>query len=174
MAHVSDQDISRMIRMLLRENTPSGFGYKMQAVAAHVLARCGFEIEKVNQSGHPDILAERGGMQYAFEIEAEVVGPKSRQLSQEDFQSLSSDAQVSGWYALVSNFPTPHWILVPAYKLEHRSRATSVSMLMALSNQEFSDAWTFAYVEILQRSFERIRKSSFGRLSADARSGRLL
>ena len=36
------------------------FGYKVQALAAHVLLRLNFQIEEINQSGHPDIIATRG------------------------------------------------------------------------------------------------------------------
>ena len=56
--------------------SPSEFGYKIQALAAHVLLRLGYRIDSINQSGHPDIVAVRNGGEFRFEVEAEVTGPR--------------------------------------------------------------------------------------------------
>lgn len=173
-SRADDRDVVRMYRTLLNRATPSEFGYKMQAVIGHILLRRGFEIREINQSGHPDIVADLDGVRHVFEIEADTSSPKPKQLTRQDFESLLCDKATLGWYGRLVNLHTPYWILVPASKLVRRSRATSVSMLMALSDKEFSDACTSVYFEILNRSLNRIRESSFGRLSADAIRGQPL
>ena len=40
--------------------SPVEFGYKVQALAAHVLLRLDYRVEEINRSGHPDIVATRG------------------------------------------------------------------------------------------------------------------
>ena len=174
LSRAADRDVIRLHRTLLNQTTPSEFGYKMQAVIGHILLRQGFEIREINQSGHPDIVAELDEVRHVFEIEADTSTPKPKQLTRQDFESLLCDTATLGWYGRLVNLHKPYWILVRASKLAHRSRATSVSMLMALSDREFSDSCTKTYFEILRRSMPRIQESSFGRLSSDAIRGQPL
>lgn len=60
----------------------------MQALAAHVLLRLNCHVKKINQFGHPDIVAIKNSEELRFEVEAEVNRPRPRQLTKEDFASL--------------------------------------------------------------------------------------
>ena len=86
---------------------PSEFGYKVQALAAHVLLRLDCQVQEINQYGHPDITATRGMEELRFEIEAEVSGPRPRQLTNEDFASLIDSSGAVGYFALAISFPSP-------------------------------------------------------------------
>ena len=148
------------------------FGYKVQALAAHVLLRLNFKVEEVNRSGHPDIVATRGIDRLHFEIEAEVAGPRPRKLTEDDFSALTELSGGIGYFALAVSFPTPRWIVVQADRLKHRKRSSNVVLLEALSDKEFSKAWTCAYIELLRQDCCRIRRSSFRKLCERATSGR--
>ena len=151
--------------------SPTEFGYKVQALAAHVLLRLNCRVNKINQSGHPDIVATRGIEELRFEIEAEVSGPRPRQLTEEDFVSLIDLPGAVGYFALAISFPTPRWIVVPAERLKDRKPSSNV-LLEALSDREFSDAWTFEYLKLLNDECRRIRRTSFATLCERALSGR--
>lgn len=147
------------------------FGYKVQGLAAHVLLRLNLEVEEVNQSGHPDIVATRGMDKLHFEVEAEVTGPRPRQLTEDDFRALTDLPDGVGYFALAISFPTPRWIVVPADRLKHRRPSYSV-LLEALSDTGLSNAWTYAYIDLLRQECRRIRRSSFRELCERATSGR--
>ena len=147
------------------------FGYKVQALAAHVLLRLNFGVEEVNRSGHPDIVATRGMDKLHFEVEAEVVGPRPRQLTKEDFGALTELPGGVGYFALAISSPTPRWVVVPADRLKHRKPSSNV-LLEALSDTDFSNAWTYAYIEMLKQECRRIRRASFRELCERALSGR--
>ena len=147
------------------------FGYKMQAMAAHVLLRLNCQVEEINHSGHPDIVATRGMEELRFEIEAEVVGSRPRQLEDGDFASLINVSGAIGYFALAISFPTPRWILVPAERLVGRKPSSPV-LLEALSDRDFSEAWTYEYINLLSAECRRVGRSSFGSLCERALAGR--
>ena len=146
------------------------FGYKIQALAAHVLLRLSFQIHAINPSGHPDIVATRGTERYHFEIEAEVGRPRSRRLHDEDFASLVGVPGVLGYFALAIGFPTPRWVLVPAERLQSRNPSPNV-LLESLSDKALSDAWTTEYQELLSKECRGILESSFATLCERALTG---
>ena len=151
--------------------SPAEFGYRVQALAAHVLLRLEYRVEEINRSGHPDVVATRGTEELRFEIEAEVVGSRPRQLTDDDFASLVEVSGAVGYFALAISYPTPRWILVPAERLVGRKPSSNV-LLEALSDREFSDAWTNEYINLLNEECRRIRRTSFRTLRARALAGR--
>ena len=138
------------------------------------MLRLGFQVSKVNQSGHPDIIASIGGTEFRFEVESEVTSPRRRKLTVADFASLVNVPNVTGYYALAITFPSPRWILVQASKLVNRKSPSSNVLLEALSDKEFSAQWTTAYLQLLHDSCKQISVGSFNRLSYMAESGVML
>jgi len=151
--------------------SPSEFGYKVQALAAHVLLRLNYRVEEINQVGHPDIVVSRGMEELRFEIEAEVSGPRPRQLADEDFASLIDLSGAAGYFALAISIPAPRWIVVPAERLKDRKPSSNV-LLEALSDRNFSDVWTSEYLNLLNDECRRIRRASFTTLCKWALAGR--
>ena len=158
---------------LLRGVSPSDFGYRVQALAAHVLVGMGYGIREINHSGHPDIVALRNGSEFRFEVEAEVGKPRPRRLSNADLDSLTADLHASGYYALAISSPSPQWVVVPAAKLVGRPPIPNI-LLEALSDQEYSWAWTREYVRLLADSCRRISLAPYSHLSQMALLGRRL
>lgn len=159
------------IENLRLNSSPAEFGYKIQALAAHVLLRLGFEIESINRSGHPDIVAVRGIDKIHFEVEAEVTDPRPRQLTSADFAALTDLSDGIGYFALAVSFPTPRWVVVPAESLRGRGPCSNV-LMEALSDADLCDSWTNAYMSLLSQECRRIRRASFRELCERALSGR--
>lgn len=167
-------DSSECIERIRSGISSAEFGYKMQALAAHVLLRCGYRITAVNRSGHPDIISILNGKEFRFEVEAQAGGPRHRKLTVADFDSLVGGPNLTGYYALAVSFPTPYWVLVPASKLVDRKLPSSNALLEALSDKEYSEEWTREYIWLLQNACRQIRLASFHQLSQMALEGHRL
>ena len=165
---------SKCIERIRSGISPAEFGYKIQALAAHVLLRLNHRVDEVNPSGHPDIVATKDGREFRFEVEAEVTGPRPRKLTDADFASLTETPNVVGYYALAISFPKPYWVLVPASKLIRRNFPSSNMLLEALRDKEFSEEWTYEYVRLLHSACRQIRLASFSDLSQMAMAGHKL
>ena len=158
----------------LRSQTSAGeFGYKIQALAAHVLLGLNHRVVEVNHKGHPDVVSVRNGREFRFEIEAEVIGGKKRMLTSSDFEGLIGGGAV-GYFALAASFPRPYWLLVPARRLVRRNSPAGNALLQALSDKEFSSDWTREYLVLLDRSCRQILDRSFDQLVRRAKAGRRL
>ena len=160
------------LRRIRADAGASAFGYKIQALAAHVLVRLGYGVTEVKSSGHPDIAAVKNGREFRFEIEAEVAGPRAHKLTEEDFEALIAGGHVTGYFAVAVSFPVPYWLLVPATKLVRRRTAARRALLEALGDREYAETWTREYTMLLQESCRDIRRSSFRSLVEAALAGR--
>lgn len=152
----------------------AAFGYWIQGLAAHVLLRLGYDVLEINRAGHPDIRATKDGRECRFEIEAEVIGQRSRQLTTLDFKALMESPEAFGYFALAISFPMPYWVLVPASKLARRELPCGNALLQALSDSAYSQEWTREYLALLQRSCRRAREASFSDLTKLALAGHSL
>lgn len=149
------------------------FGYKIQALAAHVLLGLNHRVAAVNATRHPDVVTMKGGQEFRFEVEAEVVGVKRALLTPSDFAGLLSPGVV-GFYALAVSFPRPFWVLVPADRLARRNRPAGHALLKALSDKAFSAAWTHEHASLIGRSCRDVLDRSFDQLVQRAIDGRAL
>ena len=149
------------------------FGYKIQALAAHVLMGLNHRVLEVNQRGHPDIVSVKDGQEFRFEVEAEVIGTKKRMLTPADFEGLM-DTGVAGYFALSVSFPRPYWVLVPAGRLKRRDSPAGNALLEALSDKAFSSDWTREYLSLIGRSCHEMLDRSFDQLVRRAMDGRAL
>ena len=130
-----DAGATECIDRIRSDLSESAFGFKVQALAGHVLLRLGYQIVEINSSGHPDIVARRDGKTFCFEVEAEVSAPRLRKLTDADFASLMNASGVTGYYALAIRVPKPRWVVVPAAKLSRRVRGSPKALLEAHQRQ---------------------------------------
>ena len=159
------------VERIRSSSSESAFGYKIQAIAAHVLLRLGYRITAVEHQGHPDIIAIKDGREFRFEVEAQATGPRPRRLTDADFTALTGTPIVVGYYALAISFPEPTWVLVSASKLVDRTRPCPNELLKALSDEQYSAEWTREYVSLLQGACRRIMLASFDDLRQMALAG---
>lgn len=155
------------------ESRDAEFGFKMQAIAAHILLRSGHNVLEVNRIGHPDIVSVKDGVEYRFEVEAEVRGHRKRMLEVTDFAGLTAMDAV-GYFALAVSFPRPYWVVVPVRELKGRRGPSGNAILDALRDANLSDAWTDSYLDLLATSCDVLRKRSFKQLARRAVEGHAL
>ena len=158
------------LRRLRSRVSPSEFGYRVQALAAHVLLGLGHRIEEIKQKGHPDIVSVKGGQGFHFEVEAEVLARKPRMLSPSDFEGLI-DRSVEGYFAVAVSFPQPCWVLVPVRRLAPRKSPAGMALLRALSDKPFSLEWTNEYVSLICRSHRDVIDRRYDQLVQRALGG---
>ena len=156
---------------LLLESDDKAFGFKMQAVAAHILLRLGHTVLNVKRVGHPDIVTLKDGVEHRFEVEAEVRGHRKRMLEEADFVGLTATDAV-GYFALAVSFPQPYWVVVPIGELIDRGARSGNATLEALRDTCLSDAWTQNHLDLLARSCQVVRERSFEQLAKRAKEGR--
>ena len=151
--------------------SPSEFGYRVQALAGHVLLGLGHSILEINQKGHPDLISEKGGQEFRFEVEAEVLARKPRMLTPSDVDGLTGSC-VEGYFAVAVSFPQPCWVLVPVQRLASRESPSGMALLRALSDKTFSAEWTNEYVSLIRRSSRDVIDRSYDQLVQRAMDGR--
>ena len=172
----SDANLDRYVaadclRRLRSRVRPSEFGYRVQALAGHVLLGLGHRIVEINQKGHPDLVSDKGGQEFRFEVEAEVLARKPRMLTPSDFEELI-DRSVQGYFAVAVSFPQPCWVLVPVRRLAPRESPAGMALLRALSDKAFSSEWTNEYVSLIRRSSRDVIDRSYDQLVQRALDGR--
>lgn len=156
---------------LRSKSSPAEFGYKVQALAAHVLLILDHRVVEVSPQGHPDIVSVKDGQEFRFEVEAEVIGSRRRMLTPSDIEGLHSDTGAIGYFALAVSFPRPYWVLVPAQRLARRSMPAGNALLEALSDKVLSSKWTDEYLLMVNRSCREILHRSFDQLVRRAQRG---
>lgn len=121
----------------------SEFGYRVQALAGHVLLGLGHSIVEINQKGLPDLIGDKDGQEFRFEVEAEVLARRPRMLTPSDFDGLTG-SRVEGYFAVAVSFPQPCWVLLPVLRLASRESPSGMALLRALSDKTFSsdEQWT--------------------------------
>ena len=159
------------LRRMRSESSRGEFGYKIQALAAHVLVGLKHRILQVNHTGHPDIVSVKDGQEFRFEVEAEVVGAGKRMLGTADFEGLLGSAGVEAYFALAVSFPRPYWLVVPARRLVGRSAPAGNALLRALSDEMLSSEWTREYLSLIRRSCREMLDRSFNQLVRRATNG---
>ena len=150
--------------------SPSEFGYRIQALAGHVLLRLGHSIVEINQKGHPDLVSAKDGQEFRFEVEAEVLARRPRMLTPSDFDGLTG-SRVEGYFAIAVSFPQPCWVLVPVQRLASRETPSGMALLRALSDKAFSSEWTNEYVSLICRSNRNVIDRSYDQLVQRALDG---
>ena len=163
----------KCLRRLRSRTSPGEFGYRIQALAAHVLLGLSHRVVAVNARGYPDLVSVKDGQEYRFEVEAEVVGSRTRMLTSSDFAGLIRPG-VSGYFALAVSFPRPYWMLVPAHRLMPRKHPAGPALLEALCDKTFSSDWTDEYLSLIGRSCRDILDRPFDQLVQRAINGRAL
>ena len=171
----SDADPDRYVaadclRQLRSRVSPSEFGYRVQALAGHILLGLGHRIVEINQKGHPDLVSVKGGQEFRFEVEAEVLSRKPRMLTPSDFDGLI-ERRVEGYFAVAVSFPQPCWVLVPVQRLAARESPSGMALLRALRDKAFTSEWTSEYVSLIRRSYRDVIDRSYDQLVQRALDG---
>lgn len=129
----------------------SEFGFRIQALAAHILLRLGARVLHIHTQGHPDIVAETENGYLRIEVEAAVYGQRARALTKEDLVGIAPhSATDKGYFALAVCSPCPHWLLIDYLRILRRhGTPASPPILRGLADAATSKHWTDEFRKLL-------------------------
>lgn len=156
------------------------FGYRMQAMFAHVLLRLEATILDINAQGHPDILALFGECETSFQVKTSVHSSAHTtfELKAADFAGINQTNNTfrgEGYLAFLDCAEPTRWILVPRVRAKLLiGTPCHIATLQANSDVIFSRACTEQFTLILFEKRMRLRTLSYSILRRRALRGECL
>lgn len=171
-------DIKPMLDSLRASIGDSEFGYRMQALFAHVLLELGGTITEVNQQGHPDIKSVKDGQTALFQVKSITHGYAGWVLtvSPEDIAGIRpSRPNEVGYFAVLDCAIPVSWV-VSGYSAIRRHETCSVSIetIRASADLELSSECSGVFAELLMRHKDNLHLLTFGVLRDRALRGERL
>lgn len=133
----------------------SEFGYRMQALFAHVLLKLGNTIIEINQRGHPDIKSVKGGQTGLFQVKSithDFPG-WSLTVSPEDIAGIRpSRSYEVGYFATLDCAAPVSWV-VNEYSVirRHETRSVTIETLRISADSELSSESTATFADLVMR-----------------------
>lgn len=150
------------------------FGYRMQALFAHVLLRIGALVTEVNAKGHPDVKADLGDRILKVQVKTTLHGNRGRNslFSQDDLQGIKSEGKIVGYLAVLDCAEPVSWILIPENRLHTLvGSAFHIATFRAERTQILSDECTDEFLELVLAHKERLATLTFHILASRAIKG---
>lgn len=152
-------EIGSLVEELRHRRSDSEFGYRMQAIFAHVLMRQGWRILEIKAKGHPDIRAAMGD--HGLFVQVKSVSHRSAnstiELSSDDAAGIRAMGQHAGWFAVLDCAVPIQWIVI------ERGRAVRLlgtphhlAILQANRDVVLSKHCNEAFLEIISEHQERL------------------
>lgn len=155
----------------------SEFGYRVQALFAHVLLRLGAKILEINAQGHPDIKAQLADRLLLIQVKSVLHGSRSSmfQLTEGDLRGIEPGQRSEGYLALLDCAEPIEWILEPYNQLRrYLSRSAHITSLRAEQEEVFSRECTEEFVEMVLGLEKRLPNLTYRLLVDRALAGRVL
>lgn len=144
----------------------SEFGYRMQALFAHVLLELGGTITEVNQLGHPDIKSVKDGQTALFQVKSITHGYAGRVLtvSPDDIAGIRpSRPDEVGYFAVLDCAVPVSWVVSKYSAIRrHEARSVSIETIRASADSELSIESTGVFAELLMRHKDNLHLLTFG------------
>ena len=151
------------------------FGYRMQALFAHVLLRLGAVICEINAQGHPDIRATLGDTVLFVQVKSVQHGNPfvAFQLSSADLTGIASAELTTGYLALLDCADPVSWIVVEVSKVsQFLNRSISIAGLRAAEEPQLSKDCTDEFTGMLLAAKDRLSTLTFSLLVRRALAGK--
>lgn len=169
--------IKGILDQLRLEIGDSEFGYRMQALFAHVIGRLGARVIEVNAQGHPDLRVNLAGQDLLFQVKTSRHGSWATSFSLEgnDLAGITPTKRTGGFLAFLDCAEPVNWILVPYDRIRLLlGQAVHVPTLVAERDPVFSEECNVEFVEMLQSVGPRLQLLTFSALRHRALSGDFL
>jgi len=151
--HDQRLQVKQVLDTLRADFGDSEFGYRVQALFAHVLLRLGAGIREINQQGHPDIRAEFNGQLHLIQVKSISHSnvPCSVVVEQADLAGIKPTSdQEAGCYAILDCANPPSWVIVDYSDMErHSMRPVNIETVRACANQELSRECSDEFIDIV-------------------------
>ncbi len=149
---------------LCTEFGSSDFGYRMQAVFAHVLMRIGAQITEVNAHGHPDVRAILQGRELRIQVKAltHAYANAYLTLAPEDFAGIEAQGDGEGYLAILDCAIPVTWIIIASDRAQRFvTRPTLVTTLQAERAEPLSSECTDVFLELILEERSRLHQLPF-------------
>jgi hypothetical protein len=171
---LSKDDSKELLDELRAECGDSKFGYRLQAVFAHVLLRLGAEILEINARGHPDVRARLGDRELLVQVKtaAHRWAESMFEMLSDDFRGISERGRREGFLALLDCAEPVQWLLVSANRASQLiGQPVHISALKADCDAGLSEDCTLEFRTLLSVSAGRILKMTYPTLCRRALKG---
>jgi hypothetical protein len=154
--------VTEALRRLRAAVGDGEFGYRAQALFAHVLKRIGASVLEVRSQGHPDIVASLNGHLTRFEIEIASKADRHHVIKNDDLQSIAPMLPNERGYLAVLDMAEPmRWAVLEHGRAEGRLGRTPMTTLHAVADRDLSKACNVAFSGLILESAERLRALTF-------------
>ena len=147
-------DAKRVVDGLRAKCGDSEFGYRLQALFAHILLRLSARIVEINAQGHPDIRAVLGDRELLIQVKtcSHSSAATIFEITREDVSGITEGGRRTGMLAFLDCAEPVSWIIVPADRvLAMVGRPVHVATLRADSDRVLSADCTEEFLLILDR-----------------------
>lgn len=153
----------------------SEFGYRMQAMFAHLMLRRGAKILEVNTQGHPDIRASIGDVDYLIQVKTSIHSSSATlfELTLDDLNGIRPTGRNQGLLAFLDSAQPVSWIIVRFERVKALlGRSVHVSSLRADSDQILSECYSDEFFEVLDGVGDRLINLTYPLLRRRAMEGK--
>jgi hypothetical protein len=149
------------------------FGYRAQALFAHVLLRIGGQVEEIRHQGHPDIIGRLVDKRVLIEVEVASATSRVHILKAEDVTAVAStDGHSMGLLAVLDCAVPIRWIVIGWDVLKLRPIGTiSLTTLQAIADQGLSARCTLEFVRLVESNKMNLQNLTFHLLRLRALRG---
>ena len=161
-----------------RECGDSEFGYRMQALYAHVLLRLGGRVVVINAQGQPDVVADLSGTTMLVQVKSVFHGGPAcgLQLSQRELDGIRpASEQEAGYLALLDCAVPVCWVVLDHdHSILQDLASVRIATLRAAKKEPLSEECTSEFADLIIRNQAKLGNLTFGILRARALRGRPL
>lgn len=176
-ANESAFDVKPVLDQLRFQCGDSEFGYRLQALFAHVLLRLGGSVSEINAQGHPDVKARLGDRELWVQVKTSIHSSASTefQLSTEDLAGITAEGRREGCLAFLDCAEPVEWIMVGYERAERLvGRSVQVATLRAESDAALSEDCTLEFREMVLAVGNRLLNLTYRNLCHRALKGESL
>jgi hypothetical protein len=169
--------VKAILDRLRSECGHSEFGYRMQAILAHVLLRLGARILEINPQGHPDIAAEFLGRHIRIQVKAVLHSDAGSELTigPEDYAGIALTGYADGYLAVLDCALPVSWLLIPADRVRLVvARPALLATFRADCQEPLSTECTDVFFELISEAEKRLPLLTFRLLANRALRGESL
>jgi hypothetical protein len=171
-------DIKPILDSLRSRIDDSEFGYRMQALFAHVLLEMGGSIVQINQQGHPDIKSEIYDKTSLFQVKSITHSHASWALmiDPDDIAGIrpSIPSEV-GYFAVLDCAAPVSWVVCEYGSIQrHQGRSVNIETIRASANIKMSNECTLVFAEMIMQKKEKLHLLTYSILCERALRGERL
>jgi len=157
-------EVKPLLDELRSEVGDSEFGYRIQALFAHVLLRLGGVVSTVNAQGHPDIGARLGDRELLIQVKAVSHASASQivNVADEDLRGIAPTGRREGVLAFLDCAEPVEWIVIPFARANALSgRSVHVATVRAERDVALSEDCTGEFLDMVLTIGKRLRTMTY-------------